>query len=58
MACAPHCRVPLNYSTDHDTIWVMTDTCGNGIRGVVAQGCAWKHTKVAAFYLAKMSSTQ
>ena len=57
-ACAPHCHVPLNYGPDHDLIWVMTDACGNGIGGVVAQGHDWKTTRVAAFYLAKMSSAQ
>jgi len=57
-ACAPHCRVPLDYGQDRDPIWVMTDTCGNGIGGVVAQGRDWKGAKVAAFYSAKMSSAQ
>jgi len=36
----------------------MTDACGNGIDGVVAQGLDWKNTKVATFYSAKMTSTQ
>ena len=36
----------------------MPDACGNGIGGVVAQGRTWKHARVAAFYLAKMSSAQ
>jgi len=36
----------------------MTDACGNGIGGVVAQGSEWKSAKVAAFYSAKMSSAQ
>jgi len=57
-ACAPHCRVPLDYDQDRDPIWVMTDACGNGIGGVVAQGRDWKGAKVAAFYSAKMSSAQ
>jgi len=57
-ACAPHCRVPLDYGPDREPIWVMTDACGNGIGGVVAQGHNWKTTKVAAFYSAKMSSAQ
>ena len=57
-ACAPHCHVPLDYSLDRDPIWVMTDACGDGIGGVVAQGHAWKPAKVPAFYLAKMSSAQ
>jgi len=57
-ACAPHCRVPLDYSPGSDPIWVMTDACGNGIGGVVAQGHTWKHARVAAFYSAKMSSAQ
>jgi len=57
-ACAPHCRVPLDYSPDRDPIWVMTDACGNGIGGVVAQGHDWKGARVAAFYSAKMSSAQ
>lgn len=53
-----HCRVPLNYEPNHDPIWVMTDACGNGIGGVVAQGNDWKTAKVAAFYSAKLSSAQ
>ena len=57
-ACAPHCRVPLDYSPNHDPIWVMMDTCGNGLGGVIAQGCDWKGAKVAAFYSEKMSSAQ
>ena len=36
----------------------MTDACGNGIGGVVAQGSSWKKAKVAAFYSEKMSSAQ
>lgn len=57
-ACAPHSRVPLDYGPNHDPIWVMTDACGNGIGGVVAQGPDWRSSKVAAFYSAKMSSAQ
>lgn len=45
-ACAPHCRVPLKYGPDADPIWVMTDACGNGIGGVIAQGPDWKSAKV------------
>jgi len=57
-ACAPHCCVPLDYSPGSDPIWVMTNACGNGIGGVVAQGRTWKHARMAAFYSAKMSSAQ
>jgi hypothetical protein len=57
-ACAPHCRVPLNYSAGHKRIWLMTDASATGIGGVVAQGDDWKKAKVAAFYSAKLSSTQ
>ena len=57
-ACAPHCQVPLDYGKERAPIWVMTDACGNGIGGVVAQGPSWKKAKVAAFYSAKMSSAQ
>ena len=57
-ACAPHCRVPLDYGPECDPIWVMTDACGNGIGGVVAQGRDWKTAKVAVLYSAKMSSAQ
>ena len=57
-ACASNSRVPLHYGPDADLIWVMTDTCGNGIGGVVAQGKDWRTAKVAAFYSAKMSSAQ
>ena len=57
-ACTPHCRVPLDYGPNRDPIWVMTDACGNGLGGVVAQGRTWKGTKVAAFYSAKMLSAQ
>ena len=57
-SCAPHSRVPLEYSNDRDPIWVMTDACGNGIGGVIAQGQEWKSARVAALYSAKMSSAQ
>jgi len=57
-ACAPHLHVPLNYSPNHDPIWVMTDACINGVGGVIAQGLNWKSAKVAAFYSAKLSSAQ
>ena len=57
-SCAPHSCVPLEYGSDQDPIWVMTDACGNGIGGVIAQGKDWKNAKVAAFYSAKMSSAQ
>jgi len=57
-SCAPHSRVPLDYGSDQDPIWAMTDACGNGIGGVIAQGKDWKNAKVAAFYSAKMSSAQ
>ena len=36
----------------------MTDTCGNGVGSIVAQGPDWKSAKMAAFYSAKMSSAQ
>ena len=36
----------------------MTDVCGNGIGGVVAQGKDWHTAKVAAFYSVKMSPAQ
>ena len=58
-ACAPHgSRVPMDYGPGTDPIWVMTDACGNGISGVVAQGKDWRTAKVAAFYSAKMSPAQ
>jgi len=57
-ACAPHSRVPLDYSPNHDPIWIMTDACINGISGVIAQGPDWKGAKIAAFYSAKLSSAQ
>jgi len=57
-ACALSSRVPLNYGPGADPIWVMTDACGNGVGGVVAQGKDWRTAKVAAFYSAKMSSAQ
>ena len=57
-ACAPHSRVPMDYGPGADPIWVMTDACGNGIDGVVAQGKDWRTAKVAAFYSAKMSPAQ
>jgi len=57
-SCAPHSCVPLEYGNDHDPIWVMTDACGNGIGGIIAQGQEWKSARVAALYLAKMSSVQ
>ena len=56
--CASSSRVPLNYGPNAEPIWVMTDACGNGVGGVIAQGKDWHTTKVAAFYLAKMSSAQ
>lgn len=50
--------MPLDYGPSRDPIWVMTDACGNGIGGVIAQGPDWKTSRVAAFYSAKMSSAQ
>ncbi|KIM50315.1 hypothetical protein SCLCIDRAFT_145842, partial [Scleroderma citrinum Foug A] len=49
-ACASSSRVPLDYGPNANLIWVMTNACGNGIGGVVAQGKEWCTAKVAAFY--------
>ena len=57
-ACAPHSRMPLDYSPNREPIWMMTDACTNGVGGVIAQGPDWKTAKVAAFYSAKLSAAQ
>ena len=44
--CAPHSHAPLSYAPGHDPIWVMTNACGNGIGGVIAQGKDWQTAKV------------
>jgi len=53
-----HCRVPLDYSKDAPTIWMMTDGCSMGISGLVSQGIDWKTAKIATFYSAKLNSAQ
>jgi len=60
-ACTPHSHVPLNYHTyEHDAppIYMMTDACLGGIGGVIVQGKDWQSAKVAAFYSAKLNTTQ
>ena len=57
-ACAEHRHVPLSYGGDAAPVWFMTDACVNGVAGVIAQGSDWKTARVAAFYSAKMTSTQ
>jgi hypothetical protein len=39
--CAPHCCVPLVYGLGAPPIYIMTNACLGGIRGVVAQGPDW-----------------
>jgi hypothetical protein len=53
-----HCRVPLDYSKDAPTIWMVTDGCATGISGLVSQGNDWKTAKIAAFYSVKLNSAQ
>jgi hypothetical protein len=52
-ACAPHCRVPLQYGSDALPIFMMTDA---SLGGVVALGADWKSAKVAAFFSVKAGS--
>jgi len=53
-----HRRVPLIYSKDAPTIWMVTDGCATGISGLVSQGNEWKTAKIAAFYSAKLNPAQ
>ena len=53
-----HRRIPLDYSKDAPTIWMVTDGCSTGISGLVSQGIDWKTAKIAAFYSAKLNSAQ
>ena len=53
-----HRRIPLDYSKDAPTIWMITDGCATGISGVVSQGNDWKTSKIAAFYSAKLNPAQ
>jgi hypothetical protein len=53
-----HRRVPLNYSEDAPTIWMITDGCSTGISGLISQGDDWKTAKIAAFYSAKLNAAQ
>jgi hypothetical protein len=57
-SCAPHCHIPLVYGPTAPHIYMMTDACLGGIRGVIAQGLDWCTAKVAAFYLAKLNPAQ
>lgn len=57
-ACADHRRVPLDYGNSATPVWYMTDACMNGVAVVVAQGHEWPHARVAAFFSAKMTTTQ
>ena len=57
-ACVTHHRVPLAYRNGAPPVWFMMNACLNGIAGVVAQGADWKSAKVAAFFSAKLNTTQ
>lgn len=57
-ACADHRRVPLDYGNGATPVWYMTDACMNGVAVVVAQGHEWPHARIAAFFSAKMMTTQ
>ena len=50
-----HLRVPLDYSTDAEPIWLVTDGSIGGIAGV---GSSWKGGHVATFFSAKLNSAQ
>ncbi len=51
-------RVPLDYSEGVPPVWLVTDGCATGIAGVVIQGPTWQTGKIAAYYSAKLNSTQ
>ena len=53
-----HHRRPLDYSSDADPIWLVTDGSHGGIAGVVSQGPDYHSGQVAAFFSAKLSSAQ
>ncbi|TFY61096.1 hypothetical protein EVJ58_g4727, partial [Rhodofomes roseus] len=53
-----HRRIPLDYSSEAQPIWLVTDGSHGGIAGVVSQGPNFREAHVAAFYLAKLSSAQ
>ncbi len=39
-------------------VWLVTDGCTTGGAGVVIQGPTWQTGKIAAYYSAKLNSTQ
>ncbi|PIL25630.1 hypothetical protein GSI_11379 [Ganoderma sinense ZZ0214-1] len=53
-----HHRVPLDYSENAPPVWLVTDGSHGGIAGVVSQGDDFRRARVAAFFSAKLSSTQ
>jgi len=53
-----HRRVPIKYTKDAPTIWMVTDGCATGIAGLISQGPEWKTADIAAFYSAKLNSAQ
>jgi len=51
-------RVPLSYSLEADSVFMITDGCATGVAGMICQGPDWQNAKVAAFFLAKLNSAQ
>ena len=58
MLCKDHHRKPLKYGDDAPPVSIVTGGCGTGIAGVVSQGEDWKTAEVAAFFSAKLNSSQ
>ena len=48
----------LDYAKGTPHVWYMTDACMNGVAGVIVQGHKWQHAHVAAFFSAKLTTTQ
>jgi transposase InsO family protein len=53
-----HHRKPLRYDDEAPPINLITDACNTGIAGVISQGTDWQTAPVAAFFSAKLTSTQ
>jgi hypothetical protein len=53
-----HRRKPLRYGADAPPINLITNASSTGVAGVISQGVDWKTADVAAFYSAKMTTTQ
>jgi hypothetical protein len=53
-----HSRCPISYGHNAEPVWLVKDGCLTGVAGFISQGHDWKMAKLAAFYSAKLNSTQ